>query len=74
MPANNYIRLTVDAMEKLPSEKQVEVYDFAKFLKASTNAMTATKKNKKTSVLDIIGIGTSGVGDIALKHDKYLYE
>jgi hypothetical protein len=70
----NYIRLTADTMENLPSEKQVEVYDFAKFLKTSSKAIAVTKKTGKASVLDIIGIGASGAGDIALKHDTYLYE
>jgi len=69
----NYIKLTVDTMETLPADKQVEVYDFAKFLKKKTKA--ATKRNqKKTSIFDLFGIGESGCSDISLNHDKYLYE
>ncbi|MBN1981175.1 MAG: DUF2281 domain-containing protein [Chitinivibrionales bacterium] len=71
--AYDYIRLTVNTMEALPAERQVEVYDFAKFLKEKTK--TALKKStKKSSILNLIGIGKSGCSDIALNHDKYLYE
>ena len=69
----NYVRLTANTMEVLPEEKQAEVYDFAKFLK--TTSKNNTKRTvKKTSVLELIGIEESGYTDIALNHDKYLYE
>lgn len=69
----NYVRLTANTMEVLPEEKQAEVYNFAKFLK--TKSKNNTKRSiKKISILDLIGIGESGYTDIALNHDKYLYE
>jgi hypothetical protein len=73
-------------MTALPTEKQVEVYDFAKFLKKNfkpihKNSFKKNLSNKKyiksvnkSSILDIIGIGASGCSDISLHHDKYLYE
>ena len=74
MPAN-YVKLTADTMGVLPREKQAEVYDFAKYLRASSKAVSAnSRRRKKGSVLNLIGLGKSGVGDIALNHDKYLYD
>ena len=72
MPAN-YIRLTLNTMGSLPPEKQVEVYDFAKYLREKTNK-NVRKTTKKTSILKIIGIGKSNCSDISKNHDKYLYE
>lgn len=72
--ATNYLKMTVNTLATLPLEKQEEVYDFVKFLKASTEKLTIYKKSKKGSVLNLIGLGKSGLGDMALNHDKYLYD
>lgn len=72
MPAN-YVKLTIDTMSELPSEKQIEVYDFAKFLRTTTKK-ESQKKPRNNSILKLIGIGQSANGDIALNHDKYLFE
>ena len=72
--AADYLRMTAETLATLPLEKQEEVYDFAKFLKTSSASATGRKKEKKGSVLNLIGLGKSGVGDIALNHDKYLYD
>lgn len=69
----NYIRLTADTMETLPPQKQAEVYDFATFLRTSSKS-AARKKSKKGSVLNLIGLGKSGLSDISINHDKYLYD
>jgi hypothetical protein len=68
------MRMTIDTIATLPLEKQVEVYDFAKFLKSSTNKTPAKKKTGKGSILNIIGLGKSGLGDLSVNHDKYLYD
>lgn len=60
-------------MATLPTEKQAEVYDFAKFLKKNTPTRIK-KTKKKASILDLIGMGESGCSDISINHDKYLYE
>ncbi len=70
----DYLRMTTETLATLPPEKQEEVYDFAKFLEASSADVTGRKKEKKGSVLNLIGLGKSGVGDIALNHDKYIYD
>jgi hypothetical protein len=70
--ASDYLRMTADTLATLPLEKQEEVYDFARFLKANTTHTATIEKKRKGSVLNIIGIGKSGVGDLALNHDKYL--
>lgn len=72
MPAN-YIQLTSDTMEMLPNQKQAEVYDFATFLKIGSKS-NIRQKNKKGSVLNLIGLGRSGTSDISINHDKYLYD
>ena len=71
--STNYIKLTIDTMESLPAEKQVEVYDFAKYLKKRTKS-TVRKITKKASILKLVGIGKSGCSDISVNHDTYLYE
>jgi len=71
--ATSILKMTVDTMTSLPVEKQAEVYDFARFLKARTKPMIK-KNDRSCSALGLIGIGKSGKGDIALNHDKYLYE
>lgn len=71
--ATSILKMTVDTMTSLPVDKQEEVYDFARFLKAS--ARPATRKNHTNgSILGLVGIGASGKGDIAVNHDNYLYE
>jgi hypothetical protein len=72
--AVNYVKMTATTMAKLPEQKQAEVYDFAKFLRISTKDVVAKKSLKKASILKLVGIGSSGKNDIALNHDKYLYE
>jgi hypothetical protein len=66
--------MTAAEMSTLPAQKQAEVYDFAKFLRINTKDADVKKSFKKASVLNLVGIGSSGKGDIALNHDKYLYE
>ena len=70
----NYVKLTANTMTQLPEEKQLEVYDFVNFLRTSTKMIQPKKVSKKTSLLKLIGIGSSGKTDISLNHDKYLYE
>jgi hypothetical protein len=70
----NYVKMTAAAMSLLPEQKQAEVYNFAKFLHINTKDTVSTKKLKKASVLRLVGMGASGKNDIALNHDKYLYE
>ena len=72
--AANFLRMTADTLATLPPKKQEEVYDFARFLKENTAQTTIKEKKRKGSVLNIISIGKSGVGDLALNHDKYLYD
>lgn len=72
--AADYLKRTVDTLASLPLEKQEEVYDFARFLKETTPRPAAGGKVKKGSVLNIVGLGGSGARDIALNHDKYLYD
>jgi len=72
--AVDYLRRTVDTLASLPLEKQAEVYDFVNFLKEKTKEPAAKEKGKKGSVLNIIGLGKSGIGNVALDHDKYLYD
>jgi len=72
--AFDYLKMTVDTLATLPLEKQVEVYDFAKFLKTTAVRPVIKKKTKKGSLLKIVGLGKSGAKDIALNHDKYLYD
>ena len=72
--AANYVKMTAATMATLPEQKQAEVYDFAKFLHVNTKDVVAKKPFKKASVLKLVGIGSSGKSDIALNHDKYLYE
>ncbi len=71
--AYNYSQLTADTMEKLPADKQAEVYDFATFLEAKTQKHLP-HRTKKSSLLDLVGIGRSGKSDNSVNHDKYLYE
>ncbi|OGJ90672.1 MAG: hypothetical protein A2350_00585 [Candidatus Raymondbacteria bacterium RifOxyB12_full_50_8] len=72
MQSFNYPKMTADTMEMLPFEKQAEVYDFVTFLKTKSRIKAA--RNKKTSLLNIIGLGRSNKSDISVNHDKYLYE
>ena len=69
----NYIKLTAHMMETLPTEKQVEVYDFVKFLKNKTKTQIKTNK-KTTSIFDLFGLGESGCSDVSINHDSYLYD
>jgi hypothetical protein len=69
----DYLKMTANTLATLPPAKQAEVYDFATYLKVRTSSITR-KHVKKDSVLDLVGIGESGKNDIALNHDKYLYE
>lgn len=71
--AVDYLRMTADTLATLPLEKQEEVYDFARFLKTTAEQAATMRKKRKGSVLNIIGLGKSGLGDMALNHDKYLY-
>jgi hypothetical protein len=73
MPTN-YVKMTAATMATLPAQKQAEVYDFAKFLRINAKDIAVNKSFKKASVLNLVGIGSSGKSDIALNHDKYLYE
>jgi len=70
----DYLKMTVDTLATLPLEKQEEVYDFAKFLKATTAKPEVKRVSKKKSVFNIIGLGKSGLKDVSLNHDKYLYD
>jgi hypothetical protein len=70
----DYLKMTIDTLAKLPLEKQEEVYDFTLFLKASSKQEAAKEHKRKGSILNIIGLGKSGLGDISLNHDKYLYD
>jgi hypothetical protein len=72
--AVNYVKMTADTMAKLPEQKQAEVYDFANFLRLNSTDIAVRKSFKKASILKLVGIGASGKNDIALNHDKYLYE
>ncbi|MBN1604799.1 MAG: hypothetical protein JW915_24530 [Chitinispirillaceae bacterium] len=69
----DYLKMTIDTLAALPREKQEEVYDFTQFLKASSK-QTIKRKKRKSSILNIIGVGKSGLGDLSLNHDKYLYD
>ena len=70
----DYAKKLADTAATLPLEKQAELCDFAEFLKKSTETETAKKKSGKGSVLKLIGIGKSGLCDIAQNHDQYLYD
>ena len=72
--APDYVKMTVEALSVLPAKKREEVYDFAEFLRASTDVTMVKKKRKKGSVLNLINLGKSGRTDIALNHDAYLYD
>ncbi len=72
--AANYLKMTVDTLATLPPGKQEEVYDFAEFLKLTSTQMRPPKNNRKSTVLEIISLGKSGIGDLAFNHDKYLYD
>lgn len=72
--ATDYMRMTIDTIATLPREKQEEVYDFVLFLKTSSGKTTGKEKTRKGSILNIIGLGKSGLGDLAINHDKYLYD
>jgi hypothetical protein len=72
--ATDYMRMTIDTIATLPREKQEEVYDFVRFLKTSSGKTTGKEKTRKGSILNIIGLGKSGLGDLAINHDKYLYD
>jgi hypothetical protein len=72
--AADYLKMTIDTLATLPMEKQQEVYDFTQFLKASSKQNTTKAKRHKGSILNIIGLGKSGLGDISLNHDRYLYD
>jgi hypothetical protein len=72
--ATDYMRMTIDTIATLPREKQEEVYDFVRFLKTSSGKTAGKEKTRKGSVLNIIGLGKSGLGDLAINHDKYLYD
>jgi hypothetical protein len=72
--ATDYMRMTIDTIATLPREKQEEVYDFVRFLKTSSDKTAGKEKTRKGSVLNIIGLGKSGLGDLAINHDKYLYD
>jgi hypothetical protein len=73
--AVNYEKIIVETMSELPTEKQAEVCDFAKFLKSKDGAnRVVKKKGKKGTVLSLIGIGKSKSNDVALNHDRYLSE
>jgi hypothetical protein len=73
-------------MSALPVKKQVEIYHFVKFMKIKSKPLhnkfsksnPLLKKNKRSlkrsSILGIIGLGSSGYSDISLHHDTYLYE
>jgi len=71
--STDYIKLILNTMGALPPEKQIEVYDFATYLR-DKNKKNVKKSIKKTSILKLIGIGDSGCSDISKNHDKYLYE
>jgi hypothetical protein len=72
--SENYPKLISHAVVELPVEKQAEVYDFARFLKAAATIRVRKAARKKASILDLVGIGASKECDIALNHDKYLYD
>ena len=72
--AVDYLKMTIDTLATLPLEKQVEVYDFTLFLKAASKQGDAKVKRRKGSILNIVGLGKSGLGDMSLNHDKYLYD
>jgi cytochrome c len=69
----NYPKLTTSTMEKLPVDKQAEVYDFAEFLETKARKHQPHRA-KKASFRDLVGLGRSGKSDISVNHDKYLYE
>lgn len=69
----NYPKLTTATMEKLPVEKQAEIYDFAAFLEKKER-IRHPQRSKKASLMDLVGLGKSGKSDISANHDKYLYE
>jgi hypothetical protein len=72
--AADFLKMTVNTLATLPLRKQEEVYDFAEFLRLSSVRTSPRKHNRKSTVLEIIGLGKSGIGDLALNHDKYLYD
>lgn len=73
MPTD-YLKSAYETMTTLPLEKQEEVYDFVNFLKMATVHSPVKHRTKKGSVRNIIGLGKSGLCDISLNHDKYLYD
>jgi hypothetical protein len=60
----NYHKLISHAVVELPVEKQAEVYDFTRFLKATAAVKIREKAKKKVSIMDLVGIGESKEGDI----------
>lgn len=72
--ANDYLKMTIDTLAMLPREKQAEVYDFTQFLKTSSKQSVTKAKKRNGSILNIIGLGKSGLRDISINHDKYLYD
>lgn len=70
--AVDYLKMTVDTLATLPIEKQEEVYAFALFLKSISQQSTLKKQKRNGSLLNIAGLGKSGLGDMSLNHDKYL--
>ena len=71
--ALNYSKLIADTVTTLPQDKQVEVYDFAKYLRAKNRPKKVKKSTSKHSILSLCGMGKSDITDGALNHDKYLY-
>lgn len=72
--AVDYLKKTIDTLMTLPIEIQVEVHDFTLFQKSSLSQGNMKTEQKAGSVLNIVGIGKSGLGDLSINHGKYLYD
>lgn len=55
--------------------QDVKLHDRQKVkLEIITEDETALVESQKKALLDLAGIGTSGLKDVARKHDEYLYQ
>ena len=71
----------INGINELPEEKVQTLMDFFRHLISSTKDKSEQKIKVSSSVWDqtteellsLSGVGSSGLGDLASKHDEYLY-
>jgi len=71
----------LDGIKELPEDKVQTLMDFFRYLIATTKKKSEQKvrvsssawKQATEDLLSLSGIGSSGLGDLASKHDDYLY-